>query len=110
MLATYADHYYAGKAAATTRKLGRGTVTMIGVSTDDGALEREVVRSVYQRAGVAIEDLPTGVYHEWRGGFDFMVNYNPQPFSPPLPAGATVVHGQLPLAPAQALVWKDASP
>jgi beta-galactosidase len=110
VLATYADHYYAGKAAATTRKLGRGTVTMIGVSTDDGALEREVVRSVYQRAGVAIEDLPTGVYHEWRGGFDFMVNYNPQPFSPPLPAGATVVHGQLPLAPAQALVWKDASP
>ncbi len=110
VLATYADHYYAGKAAATTRKLGRGTVTMIGVSTDDGALEREVVRSVYQRAGVAIEDLPTGVYHEWRGGFDVMVSYNPQPFSPTLPAGATVVHGQVPLAPAQALVWKDASP
>jgi beta-galactosidase len=26
--------------------LGRGTVTMIGVSTDDGALERELVREV----------------------------------------------------------------
>jgi beta-galactosidase len=110
VLATYTDHYYAGKAAVTTRSLGRGTVTMIGVSTDDGALEREIVRSVYQRAGVAIEDLPKGVFIDWRGGFYFMVNYNPQPFSPTLPASAKIVHGQTPLAPAQTLIWKDASP
>ncbi|WP_266172229.1 beta-galactosidase [Dyella subtropica] len=110
VLATYADHYYAGKAAATTRTLGRGSVTMIGVSTDDGALEREIVRSVYQRAGVAIEDLPMGVFHEWRGGFDFMVNYNTQPFSPVLPSKATIMHGEIPLAPAQTLIWKDTSP
>lgn len=110
VLATYADHYYAGKAAATTRKLGKGTVTMIGVSTDDGELEREIVRSVYQRAGVAIEDLPKGVFIDWRGGFHFMVNYNPQPFSPVLPASAKIVHGQTPLAPAQTLIWKEASP
>ncbi|KRE89320.1 beta-galactosidase [Frateuria sp. Soil773] len=109
VLATYADHYYAGKAAATTRRLGKGSVTMIGVSTDDGALERQLVRDAYRRAGVAIEDLPTGVFHEWRGGYDFMVDYNPQPFSPALPAGAKIVHGQLPLAPAQAVVWKDAA-
>lgn len=110
VLATYADNYYAGKAAATTRKLGKGTVTMIGVSTDDGELERELVRSVYQRAGVAIEDLPTGVFHEWRGGYSFLMNYNTAPYQPRLPAGARIVHGQTPLAPAQALVWKDSAP
>jgi beta-galactosidase len=110
VLATYADHYYAGKAAATTRRLGKGTVTMIGVSTDDGELEREIVRGVYQRAGVAIADLPKGVFVEWRGGYHVMVNYNPQPFQPTLPAGAQIVHGKAPLAPAQVLVWKDASP
>lgn len=110
VLATYTDHYYAGKAAATTRKLGKGTVTMIGVSTDDGALERDIVRSVYQRAGVAIEDLPKGVFHEWRGGYDFLVNYNPVSFQPVLPAGAKIVHGKVPLEPAQALVWKTATP
>lgn len=110
VLATYADHYYAGKAAATTRKLGKGTVTMIGVSTDDGALEREIVRSVYQRAGVVVEDLPKGVLIDWRGGFDFMMNYNPQPFSPVLPATARIVHGHVPLAPAQTLIWKDTAP
>ena len=83
---------------------------MIGVSTDDGELEREIVRSVYQRAGVAIEDLPTGVFIDWRGGLDFMVNYNPQPFSPVLPVSAKIVHGQVPLAPAQTLIWKDTTP
>jgi beta-galactosidase len=110
VLATYADHYYAGKAAATIRSLGRGTVTMIGVSTDDGALEREIVRSVYQRAGVVIEDLPKGVFIDWRDGFYFMVNYNPQPFAPALPSTAKIVHGQVPLAPAQTLIWKDTTP
>lgn len=110
VLATYTNNYYAGKAAATTRRLGKGSVTMIGVSTDDGVLEREIVRSVYQRAGVAIEDLPKGVFHEWRGGYDFLVNYNPAPFQPALPAGAKIVHGTLPLAPAQTLVWKSVTP
>jgi beta-galactosidase len=110
VLATYADHYYAGKAAATTRALGRGTVTMIGVSTDDDELERAIVRNVYQRAGVAIDDLPKGVFIDWRGGFFAMVNYNPKPFSPVLPATARIVRGQVPLAPAQTLIWKDTSP
>lgn len=110
VLASYADHYYAGKAAATTRKLGRGSVTMIGVSTDDGELEREIVRGVYERAGVAIEDLPKGVFLDWRGGFYVMSNYNPQPFSPPMPSSARVVRGQMPLAPAQTLVWRDSAP
>ena len=107
VLATYADHYYAGKAAATTRKLGKGTVTMIGVSTDDGELERAIVRGVYQRAGVAIEDLPTGVFHDWRGGYDFLVSYDPKPFAFRLPPDARVVQGQAPLAPAGVLVWKE---
>jgi beta-galactosidase len=110
VLATYANHYYAGKAAATTRKLGKGTVAMIGVSTDDGTLERQIVRSVYQRAGVPIEDLPEGVFLDWRGGFYFMVSYNPRPFVPALPVRAKIVRGRIPLAPAQVLVWKDASP
>ncbi|HEX7914589.1 beta-galactosidase [Rudaea sp.] len=109
VLATYADHYYAGTAAATTRKLGRGSITMIGVSTDDGELEREILRGVYQRAGVAIDDLPKGVFLDWRGGFYVMSNYNPQPFSPSLPSSARVVRGQMPLAPAQTLVWKESA-
>jgi len=109
VLATYANHYYAGKAAATTRKVGKGTVTMIGVSTDDGRLERALVRGVYRRAGVAIENLPPGVFHEWRGGYDFLVSYSPGAFAFQLPPHTRVVRGKTPLAPAGVLIWKDAA-
>ena len=37
-LATYSDQFYAGKAAAVTRKAGKGTVTYIGVDTLSGEL------------------------------------------------------------------------
>jgi beta-galactosidase len=106
VLATYADRWYAGRAAATTRRLGRGTVTMIGVWTDDGQLERSLVREVYRRAGIVVEDLPPGVFLEWRDGLWVVVNYNPSPVTVALPPDARILHGQNPVAPAGALVWK----
>jgi len=105
VLASYADRWYAGRAAATTRQLGRGTVTMIGVWTDDGALERELVRDVYRRAGIPIGDLPAGVFLEWRDGLWVAVNYSPAPFTMTLPPGGRVLHGQNPLPPAGVLIW-----
>jgi len=105
LLATYADQYYAGKAAATTRRLGKGTVTFIGVASKDGLLEHLLVRSVYERAGVAIEDLPKGVYIEWRDGFFVAVNYTDNPFQVQVPAGSLILVGTNPLQPAQAIVW-----
>jgi len=105
-LATYADAFYAGASAATTHRMGKGTVTTIGVETLEGALERSLVRGVYQRAGVAIEDLPKGVYVEWRDGFFVGVNYAAQAATLPLPAGSRVLLGQNPLQPAEVLVWK----
>lgn len=110
VLAKYADRYYAGKAAATSRKVGRGTVTMIGVSTDDGALERALVRDVYRRAGVAIDDLPPGVFVEWRDGVYFAVSYNPAAFDLRLPDRTEILHGRLPLAPGRVVAWRDPRP
>ncbi len=106
-LAAYADQFYAGKAAAVTRRLGRGSVTYIGVESKEGTLERELVRGVYRRAGVAIEDLPAGVYLEWRSGFHVGVNYANTAVSLPVPANATVRVGSLPLAPGECIVWQE---
>lgn len=106
VLASYADQFYKGKAAAITRKLGKGTVTYIGAESKDGNLERQIVRTVYERAKVAIEDFPKGVYVEWRDGFYVGVNYTNETINLPIPAGSKILVGKNPLEPAQAVIWK----
>ena len=105
-LATYTNQFYAGHAAVTRRRLGRGSVTYIGVETRDGRLEREVLKRVYDRAGIATEDYPAGVYVDWRDGFWVGVNYSSRPADIPVPAGAEIIIGEQPLKPASVLVWR----
>jgi beta-galactosidase len=106
-LAVYADQFYAGKPAVVTRKLGRGTVTYIGVDTLEGKLERDVLRVVYRRAGAAIENYPPGVYVEWRDGFLVAVNYSSTAYVVPVQPGSTIIFGSNPLPPAGVLVWRE---
>jgi beta-galactosidase len=105
-LATYANQFYAGKAAAVSRKLGKGTVTYVGVQTKDGALERDLMRAIYTRAGVSTESYPPGVYVTWRDGFWVGVNYSSEPVELPAPAGTKLIVGQQPLRPADVVVWR----
>jgi len=106
-LATYGEAFYQGAAAASTRRLGKGSVTYIGVETLDGLLERKLVREVYERTGVAIEDYPRGVYVEWRDGFFVGVNYSEAAVALPLSPRSRILLGQSPLQPAQVLIWKE---
>ncbi|MNP94653.1 Beta-galactosidase [compost metagenome] len=106
VLASYADQFYKGKAAAITRKLGKGTVTYIGAESKDGNLEKQIVRTIYERAQVSIQDLPKGVYVEWRDGFYVGVNYTNETINLPIPAGSKILVGKNPLEPAQAVIWK----
>jgi beta-galactosidase len=107
VLATYADQFYNGKAAVVTRKLGKGSVTYIGVESKDGSLERQIVRTIYNRASVQIEDLPKGVFVEWRDGFYVGVNYTNEPIKLVIPEGSRILVGENPLQSARAVVWKD---
>ena len=74
-LATYADQFYAGKAAAVTHKVGKGTVTYIGVDTTTGELEAALLRKVYASAGVAPAEsegrFPGGLAGRLLGGHEF---------------------------------------
>ncbi len=107
VLASHHDQFYAGTAAAVTRRIGKGTVTYIGIATKEGDIERELVRKVYELAKVPVEDLPKGVYHEWRNGFNVAVNYTDVPFKMPMNKGARVIIGENPVPTARALVWID---
>lgn len=106
VLATYGDQFYKGKAVVITRTAGKGSVTFIGAASADGLLERHIVRTVYERAGVSIEDLPRGVYQEWRDGFFVAVNYTDHPFQVHIPPGSAILTGSNPLQPASVVIWK----
>lgn len=106
-LAVYADQYYAGTPAAVTRPLGKGSVTYVGVWSEKGTLERQVLREVYARAGARILDLPPYAFVEWREGFYVGVNYTSAPVSLPVPAEAEVLVGAPVIGPGEVCVWQE---
>lgn len=105
--ATHADQFYKGSPVVTHRKLGKGTVTYVGVETDNGELEANVLKRIYALNKVTLLDLPEGVWMEYRDGFGIAVNYSSKEYAFPLPAGAQVVIGNKEIEPAGVLVWKE---
>jgi beta-galactosidase len=69
-------------------------------------LEKEVMREVYKRAGIATADYPPGVYVDWRDGFWVAVNYSSKPTDIDVPSGAEILYGARQLKPADVLVWR----
>lgn len=107
VLATYTNQFYAGKAAVTYRKLGKGSVTYIGPITNDVAFEKSILQLVYNRAGLTTVNLPEGVMLEYRDGFGVAINYNSTAQEFDLPAKAKIIFGAKKIAPADVLVWKE---
>jgi beta-galactosidase len=104
--ATYADQFYAGMSAVTHHKLGKGTVTYIGTDTDDGLLEKDVLKKVYTSTGVAVKELPEGVIVNWRDGFWVVNNYSSEVVNYSVPLSATVLVGSSAIAPAGVFVYR----
>jgi beta-galactosidase len=104
--ATYSDQFYTGKASVVHRKLGKGTVTFIGTDTDDGLLEKAVLKKVYQTAGVSVSELPEGVIVNWRDGFWVAINYSSVNITFDIPKDAKIIFGTKDLTPAGVLVWR----
>jgi beta-galactosidase len=105
-LATYADQYYAGGIAAVTRKVGRGSVTYVGVDSQDGTLEAQLTREVYRRAGVAAENFPEGFLVDWRDGLWIATNSTEKPVPAPVPSAAKILVGAREVPIAGVTVWQ----
>jgi beta-galactosidase len=106
VLAAYDNQFYKGKAAVVSRKVGLGSVTYIGVDTDDSKLEKDVLRNIYINAGATTENYPEGIYVYWRDGFYMAVNYSSDEYLMNLPQSAKIIIGETTLKPAGVLVWK----
>jgi len=107
VLATYADQYYAGEAAAITRSLGKGTVTYVGVDSLSGSLEAQLIREVYARAKVKTDDLPEGFVVDWRDGLWIAMNSTDKVQHAPIPANGRMIIGQRDIPITGVTVWKD---
>jgi beta-galactosidase len=107
VLATYNNQFYKGHAAIVKRNVGKGSVTYIGVDTDDSKLEKDILRVIYTNAGATIEDYPQGVFVYWRNGFYIAVNYSSDNFKMNLPETAKILVGDSTLPPAGVLVWSE---
>jgi beta-galactosidase len=106
-LAQYADQYYAGGVAAVTHRLGRGDATYIGVDSLNGELEAALIRGVFQRAGVAVEQFDNGFLVDWRDGFWVATNFTGKTQAAPIPAGGDVLIGGREVPTAGVAVWQE---
>ena len=79
-IVTFNDQFYKGKTAATRKEYGKGSVTFLGVVTNDNQLERDVVRDVFKRASIPVEAYPEGVIIDWHNGLWIGVNYSDKPY------------------------------
>lgn len=107
VLATYTNQFYEGKAAAVSNTMGKGTVTYIGVDTDDAQLEKELLKSVYQKANIPIENYPEGIYVQWRDGFWVAVNYSSNDYLLKIPEDSKFLLGSKTIIPGGVTVWMD---
>jgi len=107
VLAKYADQFYAGKPAAITRRLGKGSVTYIGVESNSGELEAELIRGVFQRAAIPVAKFDEGFLVDWRDGFWVATNFTEKKQKIPAAAQAKILVGTRELGPAGVTVWTE---
>jgi beta-galactosidase len=107
VLATYSDQFYAGKPAAVTRKLGKGSVTYIGVDSETGDLELALLRKVYANAGANPGALRPDFLVDWRDGFWVATNFTSTSQAIPAKAAAQILVGTKDVPPGGAAVWVE---
>lgn len=104
--ATFEGDFYAGTPAVISRKLGKGTVTYMGVDSNSGDLEKQVLAKLYKQQNIPVENYPEGILVEYRDGFGIAVNYSDKVYEMNLPANASIMVGNKAIKTAEVLVWK----
>ncbi len=104
--AIYDNEFYAGTPAVVSRKLGKGTVTYIGVDSRGGEIEKLVLKKLFTQQNIPVENYPEGIMVEYRDGFGIAVNYADKDFEMNLPEGTEILIGEKIIKTAGVLVWK----
>ncbi|HNQ38270.1 MAG TPA: beta-galactosidase trimerization domain-containing protein, partial [Prolixibacteraceae bacterium] len=105
--ATFSGDFYAGKAAVTRHRLGKGTVTYLGVDSRSGDLEKDILLKLYRQLRIPVENYPPGILVEYRDGFGIALNYSDKPYEMTLREQAKIMTGTRVINPGGVLVWKE---
>lgn len=103
---TFEEEFYAGTPAIVFHKLGKGTVTYIGVDSKEGELEKQVLSRLYKLRGIPVENYPQGILVEYRDGYGIAMNYSDQVYEMNLPPNVQILIGSKSIKTAGVLVWK----
>ena len=104
--ASYQGDFYAGESAVTFHRLKEGSVTYVGADSQKGDLELAVLKKVYDRLGIPVENYPPGILVEYRDGFGIAMNYGDSPYKINLPEKTKILIGESVIPTAGVLVWK----
>lgn len=102
VLATYADQFYKGSAAATIHKLGKGRVVYIGVDTLTGELESDLLWNIYGKPA----RIPMNLMVDWRDGFWVATNFTDTDQTVPAARGAKMLVGSASIPPGGVAIWQ----
>lgn len=103
--ATYEGDFYEGSPAIVHHKLGKGTVTYVGVDSKDGRMEKDVLKKLYRQLNISLLDLPEGLHIEYRDGFGIAVNYADKTYTLPIHGNAKYIYGEKNIPTAGVVVW-----
>lgn len=106
VLAKYSDQFYAGAAAVTRAKRGKGTVTYCGVYSEQSLVDALVER-LAKDINLPTTALPPRVHLLKRGSHRILLNYQDQPVQAPAPRGARFIVGSSTVEPAGVAVWEE---
>ncbi|MBZ5594554.1 MAG: beta-galactosidase [Acidobacteriia bacterium] len=106
MLASYADQFYKGSAAATSHRLGKGRAVYVGVDSLSGELEADLLRTVYAAGGSKPTRLPLNFMVDWRDGFWVATNFTDNDQTIPAPADAKILTGSRTIPPGGVAIWQ----
>jgi len=104
--ASYQGDFYAGKAAVTFRQFNEGSVSYVGADSQKGDLELAVLKKVYNRLDIPVENYPAGIIVEYRDGFGIAMNYSDSTYKIDLSEDTEILIGETEIPTAGVLVWK----
>ncbi len=106
VLATYADQFYKGRAAAVSHKIGKGRVVYIGADSLNGDFEADLLWSVYNATGAKPARLPLNFMVDWRDGFWVANNFTDTNQLLPVPATAKILFGTRNVPAGGTAIWQ----